>query len=144
MNNRPHIGLGVLLFNSNNEILLGKRINSHGELSFGPPGGHLEFGESIEECAIREVFEETSVKIENPEFLAVTNDIFESENKHYLSIFMKASCRQNQEIINCKPHKIIEWKWFAISALPEPLFLPLQQLVEGKAYGLKQPLQLLN
>jgi hypothetical protein len=57
---------------------------------------------------------------------------------------MKASCRQNQEIINCEPHKIIEWKWFVISALPEPLFLPLQQLVEGKAYGLKQPLQLLT
>jgi len=28
------------------------------------PGGHIELGESLEECVIREIYEETGVKIE--------------------------------------------------------------------------------
>ena len=28
------------------------------------PGGHIEQGESLEECVIREIYEETGVKIE--------------------------------------------------------------------------------
>ena len=84
MNNKPSVGLGVLIFNHKNEILLGKRINSHGDSTWGPPGGHLEFGESFEDCAIREVLEETGLKIHSPKFLAITNDIFHNEQKNYL------------------------------------------------------------
>ena len=58
MTKRPLVGLGVLIFNEHNQILLGKRIASHGHSSWGPPGGHLEFGESFEECAAREIEEE--------------------------------------------------------------------------------------
>lgn len=49
----PKVGLGILVFNEQDEILLGKRINAHGSESWGPPGGHLEFGETFEKCAIR-------------------------------------------------------------------------------------------
>ncbi len=73
MTNYPRVGIGIILFNSKNEILLGKRISSHGESTYGNPGGHLEFGETFEECIIREVLEETNLIIKNLEFLAVTN-----------------------------------------------------------------------
>jgi len=86
MENIPRVGLGVLIFNQHGQILLGKRKQSHGSSSFGPPGGHLEFGESFEHCAIREVLEETGLNIVSPRFLAATNDLFELENKHYVSI----------------------------------------------------------
>ena len=55
---RPKVGIGVLVFNDLNQLLLGRRTSAHGEGEFGPPGGHLEFGESFEDCAIREVKEE--------------------------------------------------------------------------------------
>lgn len=135
MNKNPRVGIGTLVFNNQGMVLLGKRINAHGEGSWAPPGGHLEFGESFEECAIREVFEETSLKIKNPQFLALTNDVFKDEQKHYLSVFMKADFPIGQETKNLEPHKTKEWTWFSLDHLPSPLFLPLKQLCDQKAYG---------
>jgi 8-oxo-dGTP diphosphatase len=131
----PQVGVGVLIFNKDNEILLGKRFNSHGEGCWGPPGGHLDFGESLEACAIREVYEETGLLIDEPHFLGMTNDIFESETKHYLSIFMKASYPREQKINNQEPHKTLSWQWFPLETLPFPLFLPLHNLTTQKGYG---------
>ena len=54
------------------------------------PGGHLEFGESFENCAVREVLEETGLTIQNVRFLTATNDVMEEEGKHYVTIFMGA------------------------------------------------------
>ncbi len=135
MNNRPHIGIGGLIFNDKKEILLGQRIASHGELMWGPPGGHLEFGESFENGIIREVWEETAVKIINPQFVCVTNDFFVNEQKHYVSILMMAKFPFDQEIKNCEPDKVKEWQWFALENLPTELFFPLKQFLSNNGYG---------
>ncbi len=38
---RPKVGIGVLVFNDLNQLLLGRRTSTHGEGEFGPPGGIL-------------------------------------------------------------------------------------------------------
>lgn len=124
----PRVGIGVLLFNDKNQLLLGRRRNSHGAGSYGPPGGHLEFGESLEECAIREVYEETNLKISAPKFLTISNDIFVSEKKHYLSVFMSGIFPEGQIVINMEPKKKLSWEWFDANYLPTDLFLPLISL----------------
>jgi len=130
---QPKVGIGVLIFNGKN-ILLGKRMASHGSNSWSPPGGHLEFGESFEDCAIREVKEETGLTITTPEFLAITNDIFETEDKHYVTIFLCAHFPEEQTIQNLEPEKTASWEWCDVNKLPANLFLPLQNLLaeEGK------------
>ena len=128
MENRPLVGIGVLIFNDKNEVLLGERINAHGEGSWAPPGGHLEIGESFEACTIRETAEETGLDVVNPVFFGVTNDIFEVENKHYISVFMRCDFPDGQVVQNMEPHKIREWKWFDWDHLPENLFLSLRNL----------------
>lgn len=132
---KPGVGLGILVFNDNNQILLSRRIKAHGNSMYGPPGGHLEFGETFEQCAIREVKEETDLDIENPEFLAITNDVFEAEGKHYISIFMKAKYVEGGVIRNMEPEKAEGWEWFDIANLPNNLFLPLENLFKQQAYG---------
>lgn len=133
----PRVGLGILVINNQNKLLLGKRKGAHGAAKWAPPGGHLEFGESFEDCAIREVFEETGLKVSEPKFLAVTNDFFETDGKHYISIFMTVIYPEDQIISNKEPDKVDEWLWFDLNQLPTGLFIPLSHLVSNKSYGSK-------
>ena len=133
--NTPRVGIGVLILNELNQLLLGQRLNSHGANSWGPVGGHLEFGETFEACAIREAKEEAGLIISSPEFIGASNDIFVNENKHYVSIFMRATISSQQKIQNLEPHKTVEWKWFDFSNLPVPenLFLPLNNFIMSRS-----------
>ena len=58
------VGVGVMILKGK-KVLLHKRFGSHGEGEYASPGGHLEFGESIGDCAKRETTEETGIKIKN-------------------------------------------------------------------------------
>lgn len=146
MHNIPRVGVGVLIFNSKNQLLLGKRKSTHGQFAYGPPGGHLEFGESIEQCAIREAKEEVGLVLDNLEFIAITNDHFLESSKHYMSIFLKANCKDEEKLVNLEPEKVEYWDWFWPDKLPNNLFLPLQNLSQGKYYGIieKNPLRSLE
>lgn len=57
----PRVGVGVIGERAD-KILLGLRKGSHGAFTWSPPGGHLEFAEAVEECAKRELLEETGLK----------------------------------------------------------------------------------
>lgn len=131
----PRVGVGVLLLNEKEELLLGKRLGAHGAHTWGPPGGHLEVGESFEECAVREVLEETGIHIDDPVFCALTNNIFEEEACHTVSLFMKVLLEDGQTPQLCEPGKTQEWRWFSQDNLPSPLFMPLQQLLDRLGYG---------
>ena len=130
MENRPKVGIGVIVI-KDNKILLGKRKNAHGEGSWCYPGGHLEFGESWEECSRREVWEEVGIRIKNLRFGTITNDIFESEHKHYITICMICDYESGQVKL-MEPDKCEQWEWFEWDNLPSPLFLPtINQLKKG-------------
>jgi 8-oxo-dGTP diphosphatase len=58
--------------------------------TFQCPGGHLEHGESFATTAAREVLEETGLVVGNIKFLTATNDVFEAEGKHYVTVFVTA------------------------------------------------------
>ncbi|MBB63809.1 MAG: hypothetical protein CMO81_01970 [Waddliaceae bacterium] len=120
-------GVGVLIFRDK-KILLGLRQGSHGEGTWSPPGGHLDFGESVEDCAARELFEETALKATMFTPLPWSNDIFEEEKKHYLTAFIRADDVFGEPEL-CEPDKCISWEWFSIDELPKKMFFSLRNLI---------------
>ena len=125
---RPRIGVGVIVRN-NGKVLLGKRKGSHGDGSWSFPGGHLEFNENIEDCAVREKLEETGINIKNLKKSFFTNDIFPKEEKHYVTLYI-VSDYDSGEIKIMEPEKCEKWEWFEWNNLPEPLFIPVGNLLK--------------
>ncbi|MEB8132676.1 NUDIX hydrolase [Mammaliicoccus sciuri] len=60
------VGALVLIFNKDKQLLLQLRSDNE---SWGLPGGTMELGESFEEAATREVYEETNLEIQNLKFI---------------------------------------------------------------------------
>ena len=128
MNTQPKVGVGVIIV-KDSKVLLGQRKNAHGQGSWSFPGGHLEYQETIEDCAKREVLEETDLEIKDIRKLAFTNDVFLKEAKHYVTLFVIAKYASGTLKIK-EPHKCVRWDWFNWDQLPSPLFLPIQNLLK--------------
>lgn len=85
MNRRPLIGVGAVVFNADNEILLIKRGKAPNLGRWMVPGGTLEWGETLEEAAVREVREETGIDIEIETFVEIIEAITPGEEGfHYV------------------------------------------------------------
>lgn len=127
---RPGVGLAVIVVNKD-KVLLGKRKNAHGEGTWAFPGGHLELYETFEDCAIREVREETGLDVNLIDRFPkiATNDFFKKEDKHYVTLFMRARYAHG-EPQRIEPDKCEGWKWFGWQEMPNPLFVPVQNLIK--------------
>lgn len=124
---QPRPGVAVFVFRDG-KFLMGQRKGSHGAGSWSAPGGWLEYQESFEDAAAREIMEETGVKIKNIRFAALTNNIFRDNDIHSLTVWMIADWGGGEAVIN-EPDKFIDQKWADFDSLPEPLFLPWELLL---------------
>ncbi|TSC75118.1 MAG: hypothetical protein G01um101430_619 [Parcubacteria group bacterium Gr01-1014_30] len=133
--NVPKVGVGVLIFKEG-KILLGKRRGSHGEGEYAPPGGHLEYMESFEDCARRETKEECGLEIKNIRFQFAAN-VFEYTPRHYVHIGLVADWKADEPEL-LAPEEVEGWDWYDLDKLPEPLFeiqkLAMEALRTGKNY----------
>jgi 8-oxo-dGTP diphosphatase len=124
----PRIGIGVIAWRAG-RVLLGQRLGSHGAGTWALPGGHLEFGESVEQCAARELLEETGLEVE-PAALSrgpYIDNLFAGEGLHYVTLFVVAHSPAGEPQLR-EPAKCAGWSWWPWSALPQPLFPPLDAL----------------
>ncbi|HVZ12264.1 MAG TPA: NUDIX domain-containing protein [Patescibacteria group bacterium] len=129
------VGIGVLIL-KDNKVLLTQRRGSHGAGEWAFPGGHLEYMESYEECARREVREEAGIEIKNVRFQLLAN-VKKYGNKHYVHIGLVADWKSGVPK-QLEPDKSGEWFWFELYKLPKPLFemckLSFKSLATGQTY----------
>ncbi|KAF2168831.1 hypothetical protein M409DRAFT_65208 [Zasmidium cellare ATCC 36951] len=142
------VGVGVFILENrgpstsqNPRFLIGKRKGSHGAGTYALPGGHLEFGESFEECAEREVKEETGLDVKSLAFFTATNDVMQEDGRHYVTVFMVCEREDGKpEPVVMEEDKCEGWEWCEWSELAEmvggkregKLFLPLVDLVNSR------------
>jgi len=123
------VGVGVIV-KKNGKILLMKRRGSHASGTWAPPGGHIDFGESVVECARREVKEETGLEIKNLKVAGFTEDLFKKEKKHYITIWVTSDWKSGK--VNEKHKEFSEIGWFKKEEFPRPASVFLKNYVKGK------------
>ena len=128
----PSVGVGVLV-SRDDEWLLLRRANVHGDGTWSTPGGHLDFGEDPADCARREAAEETGLRVGEVRFLGVTSDIFDT-HRHYITLWFEATNVDGEATLSA-PEEMSELGWFPRRELPELLFAPLRRLLDGECFG---------
>jgi 8-oxo-dGTP diphosphatase len=129
------IRFGVM-FLKDNQVLLGQRHSDpakadselHGEGSWTMPGGKLEFGESFEQGATREVQEETGIRVKSARVICVNND--KNDFAHFVTIGLFSDNFEGEAKV-MEPDEIVEWKWFNLDNLPQPMYFPSRKIVEN-------------
>ncbi|TAK05166.1 NUDIX domain-containing protein [Patescibacteria group bacterium] len=116
---RFQIGVNVIVIRDGS-VLLGLRRNCFGAGTWGLPGGHLELGESLVGAAARELKEETGLHADAYRFMGVSNTGL-SGGDHYLQTAFLAE-RLAGEPRLCEPDRCSEWRFIALTSLPDNVF----------------------
>ena len=128
---RPQVGVGVV-FLRDGRVFLAKRCGSHGEATWASAGGHLELGESLENCARREALEELGVTVGRLRFLCVSNIL--AYGKHYVDLEFLGEIG-DQEPRPEEPDTFSEYGWFPLDDLPQPLFEAMRYALDSVLTG---------
>jgi 8-oxo-dGTP diphosphatase len=120
------VGVGVIVVRGG-RVLLGERRGSHGAGTWALPGGNLDFGESVEECARRELLEETGITLHSVRQAPYTVDHFPDHGRHYVTLFVEALGAMGEPAL-LEPEKCCGWSWFDWHDFPKPVFDPLATL----------------
>ena len=115
-------GAGVILFNEKNEILLGRRADNG---FWAYPAGSMELGESFEECARREVQEETGLLCGDLKLLMLrsgkdTYYEYPNQDKVYFAgaVYL---CYEYSGEMKAQEEEVIEQDFFPLDDLPDNL-----------------------
>lgn len=108
----PLVAVDAIVVNGKGEILLLKRkINPFRGL-WVVPGGHVEYGETVEEAVIREVLEETGLKCKIVRLLGVYSDPRRDPRFHTVSaaFVLKIVSGKLKNSFESTEQKFFSWK----------------------------------
>jgi len=107
---KPFVIAGVLVKNKNRYLLVKEILEDENEWWI-IPGGKVEFGETIEKAAKRELFEETGIKVKKIKFLCFKEAIYPEYNYHTVIFFFSAKTTQTK-LRKDIDGKVKESRWF--------------------------------
>lgn len=110
---RHRVGINLVVLNEHGQILLLKHV-FHPYAPWGLPGGWLNRGEAPQDCALRELREETGLTAVLDQVLVLQRN---SEMPQLGAIYLAFAQTQPLQLSS----EIIEARWFDPDALPQPL-----------------------
>lgn len=126
------VGSTVIITNLSGDILLQKRRSPYGV--WGLPGGLMELGESVEDTARREVFEETGLRVGRLELIGVFSGpqyFVKAENGDEFFVVTTAFHTSDYSgILNMDVEEGLELSFFDRHALPSSMVGSHRQMVE--------------
>ena len=125
----------VVIIHQSSKVLLGMKKVRFGNGKYNGFGGKVKEGETLEEAAIREVMEEATITIQNPEKIGEILFHFQTEEQDHLVYFFKTS----QFTGNPTESEEMKPEWFEETKIPydrmwpsDKYWLPL--LLNGKKF----------
>lgn len=132
----PKVGLGVMIFNDQNQVLLILR-NQDKDLADSDmrlegtwtlPAGKMKYGETIRQSAIRKVKEEVNLDIYNIKVICVNDDI--NSYAHYVTIGLVALDYSGHiDLGKTKEH--VDYGFFDLKNLPKNLCDPSKKIINN-------------
>lgn len=108
------IGAAAVILNTEGQILLVK--HSYGKNNWDLPGGRSEENESAQETAIREVLEETGLKVK---IGPLTGVYYASKYDMHHFVFLATIDSNNKPVPSST--EILECRYYSIEDLPKPI-----------------------
>lgn len=126
------IGVGGLLFNRQNQVLLIKRNKPPSQGLWSVPGGKLEAGEGLTECCRREIREETGLDVNVLSLIAVVER--RVENFHYVIVDFLVELRDECANTPSAASDVTEARWINLENLENyPLVVGLSEIIRRTA-----------
>ena len=88
---KPSITTDVFIYNELDEFILIKRKNEPFKDCWALPGGFVDYGETVEDAAVREALEETSISIKLKKLIGVYSDPKRDSRGHTITIAYTAT-----------------------------------------------------
>jgi 8-oxo-dGTP diphosphatase len=128
-NKRPRVGSAVLVEHEG-KFLLGKRNKKNAFGKWIIPGGGVDFGETIQEAAIREIKEETNLDVELTSFICHKEIINLPGNYHGVVFYHLA---KPKHLNLCASEDVSEVGFFSIAEIKQMDILESVQWVLEEA-----------
>jgi 8-oxo-dGTP diphosphatase len=116
------------IYKRNGLVLLGRRRKVIGDKTWALPGGRLEVGETILQCAVRELKEETGLMANSLKLSYVCDPV--AASNFYLQLGVDVLSATG-ELKNCEPDFCDALDFFSLDNLPSPLFAPSQLILNA-------------
>ncbi len=114
--NKIRIRVCGLIIKNDKILLVEHHLNN--KVFFAPPGGAVEFGESIDQALVREVIEETGLEINSSQFKFITEYI--QSPMHAIELFHYIKSWSGQVITGKDPENLTlikSVKWYTINEI---------------------------
>ena len=123
------IASSYLILIKDDRVLLSRRFNTgYMDGHYSLPAGHVDEGETVEDCLVREVKEEIGISVKKKD-IKLVHVMHRKEADIRLDFFYTADSYTGI-LKNMEPEKCDDLKWFELNKLPKNILPYIKQAIE--------------
>lgn len=132
---QPRLGCGAVIQRADGAILLVQRGRPPEQGHWGLPGGKVDWMEKVEDAVVREVEEETGLRVAVTRLLCVVDHFEPALGQHWVAPVYLVHALDATIASVKEPDALLALDWFTADALPAPLTVSARRALEQVSMG---------